>query len=89
MISHDAMWQITAGLEPLVESCTHMMAALMGVPMHNNEHHDNWDERPSLEEYCHEHPDDEDCQWEEDDEWDDDEEESNIPDEDEEEQRDG
>ena len=66
-----------------------MMAALMGVPMHDDEHHDNWDERPSLEEYCHEHPDDEDCQWEEDDEWDDDEEESNIPDEDEEEQRDG
>ena len=92
VISHDAMWQITAGLEPLVESCTHMMAALMGVPMHNDEHHDNWDERPSLEEYCHEHPDDEDCQWDEDedsDEWDEDEEESNSSDEDEEEQREG
>ena len=89
VISHDAMWQITAGLEPLVESCTHMMAALMGVPMHNDEHHDNWDERPSLEEYCHEHPDDEDCQWEEhdwyedddSDEWDEDDE-SNTNDED-------
>ena len=92
VINHDAMWQITAGLEPLVESCTHMMAALMGVPMHNDEHHDNWDERPSLEEYCHEHPDDEDCQWDEDedsDEWDEDEEESNSSDEDEEEQREG
>ena len=85
-ISHDAMWQITAGLEPLVESCTHMMAALMGVPMHHHEHEDDWGE----DEWCEERPDAADCSWmhddwdedDESDEWDEDDE-SNTPDEDE------
>ena len=86
VISHDAMWQITAGLEPLVESCTHMMAALMGVPMHHDENGDDWREH----EWCEEHPDAADCSWmhddweddDESDEWDEDDE-SNTPDEDE------
>ena len=77
VISHDAMWQITAGLEPLVESCTHMMAALMGVPMHQDEHEGDWREH----EWCEEHPDAADCSWMHD-EWDEDDE-SDAPDEDE------
>jgi len=78
VISHDAMWQITAGLEPLVESCTHMMSALMGVPMHHDdEHEDDWREGA----WCEEHPDAADCSWMHD-EWDEDDE-SNTPDEDE------
>ena len=66
VISHDAMWQITSGLEPLVGSCAAMMMELMGVGMQPHDHEDDWDEMRSLEEYCEEHPDDEDCHWEDD-----------------------
>ena len=69
VISHDAMWQITSGLEPLVGSCAGMMMELMGVGMHLHDtvHEDDWGE----EEWCEEHPDVADCQWMDEDEWDD------------------
>ena len=44
VISHDAMWQITSGLEPLVGSCAGMMMELMGVGMPPHDHEDEWDE---------------------------------------------
>ena len=43
-----------------------MMMELMGVGMPHHDHGDDWDEMHSLEEYCEEHPDDEDCHWEDD-----------------------
>lgn len=70
VISHGAMWQITRGLEPLVESCAGMMTELMGVGMPPHDHEDDWGE----EEWCEGHSDAEDCQWDdedESDEWDD------------------
>ena len=73
VISHDAMWQITSGLEPLVGSCAGMMMELMGVGMPPHDHEDEWDD----ERWCEEHPENEDCQWDEDDEsdeWDEDDE---------------
>jgi len=82
-ISHDAMSQLLMGLEPLVESCTGMMLRQMGVPIHHDEHENDWNEY----EWCEEHPDSDDCNWmddegnDESDEWE--EEESNTPDEDE------
>jgi hypothetical protein len=44
VISHDAMWQITSGLEPLVGSCAGMMMELMGVGMPPHDHEDDWGE---------------------------------------------
>jgi len=44
VISHNAMWQITRGLEPLVESCAGMMMELMGVGMPPHDHENEWDE---------------------------------------------
>ena len=67
VISHDAMWQITSGLEPLVGSCAGMMMELMGVGMPPHDHEDDWGE----EEWCEEHPNAGDCQWMDEDEWDD------------------
>ena len=64
VISHDAMWQITSGLEPLVGSCAGMMMELMGVGMPPHDHEDEWDD----ERWCEEHPENGDCQWDEDDE---------------------
>ena len=58
-ISHDAMSQLLMGLEPLVESCTDMMLRQMGVPIHYDEHEDDWGEY----EWCEEHPDSDDCNW--------------------------
>jgi len=63
VISHDAMWQITSGLEPLVGSCAGMMMELMGVGMPPPDHEGEWDD----ERWCEEHPESEDCQWDEDD----------------------
>jgi len=73
VISHGAMWQITRGLEPLVESCAGMMTELMGVGMPPHDHEDDWGE----EEWCEGHPDAENCQW--DDEDDSDESDENEP----------
>ncbi len=73
VISHDAMWQITSGLEPLVGSCAAMMMELMGVGMPPRDHEDEWD----VERWCEELPENGDCQWDEDDEsdeWDEDDE---------------
>ena len=67
VISHDAMWQITSGLEPLVGSCAGMMMELMGVGMPPHDHENEWDE----DEWCEEHPNATDCQWMDEDEWDD------------------
>ena len=67
VISHDAMWQITSGLEPHVGSCAGMMMELMGEGMPPHDHEDDWGE----EERCEEHPDAADCQWMDEDEWDD------------------
>ena len=66
VISHDAMWQITSGLEPLVGSCAGMMMELMGVGMPPHDHEDEWDEDDWDE-------DDESDEWDEDDESDEDE----------------
>ena len=66
VISHDAMWQITSGLEPLVGSCAGMMMELMGVGMPPHDHEDEWDEDEWDE-------DDESDEWDEDDESDEDE----------------
>ena len=75
VISHDAMWQITSGLEPLVGSCAAMMMELMGVGM--PPHEDEWDD----ERWCENHTEHEDCQWDEDD-WDDEDESDEWEDED-------
>ena len=77
-ISHDAMSQLLMGLEPLVESCTDMMLRQMGVPIHYDEHEDDWGEY----EWCEEHPDSDDCNWmddERDDEGESDEEDDDAP----------
>jgi len=66
VISHDAMWQITSGLEPLVGSCAAMMMELMGVGMPPHDHGDEWDEDDWDEA-------DESDEWDEDDESDEDE----------------
>ena len=64
VISHDAMWQITSGLEPLVGSCAAMMMELMGVGMPPHDHEDDWGEG----EWCEGHPNAaEDCQWDDED----------------------
>ena len=44
VISHDAMSQITSGLEPLVGSCAAMMMELMGVGMPPQDHEGDWGE---------------------------------------------
>ena len=77
-ISHDAMSQLLSGLGPLVESCTEMMLMQMGVPMHHDQHEDDWDEY----DWCERHPDSADCNWM-DDEWDDEDESDEWDDEDE------
>ncbi len=79
VISHDAMWQITSGLEPLVGSCAAMMMELMGVGMPPHDHGDEW----GREGWCEEHPENEDCQWDEDD-WDEEDESDEWDDEDDE-----
>ena len=66
VIGHDAMWQITSGLEPLVGSCAAMMMELMGVGMPPHDHGDEWDEDDWDEA-------DESDEWDEDDESDEDE----------------
>ena len=82
-ISHAAMSQLLMGLEPLVDSCSDMMLRQMGVPIHHDEHEDDWDEN----DWCEEHAESDDCNWADDDSDDDseelEEEESNSPDEDE------
>ena len=82
-ISHAAMSQLLMGLEPLVDSCSDMMLRQMGVPIHHDEHEDDWDEN----DWCEEHAESDDCNWADDDSDDDseelEEEESNTPDEDE------
>ena len=82
-ISHAAMSQLLMGLEPLVDSCSDMMLRQMGVPIHHDQHEDDWDEN----DWCEEHAESDDCNWEDDDSDDDseelEEEESNTPDEDE------
>ena len=82
-ISHAAMSQLLMGLEPLVDSCSDMMLRQMGVPIHHDEHEDDWDEN----DWCEEHAESDDCNWADDDSDDVseelEEEESNTPDEDE------
>ena len=82
-ISHAAMSQLLMGLEPLVDSCSDMMLRQMGVPIHHDEHEDDWDEN----DWCEEHAESDDCNWGDDDSDDEseelEEEESNTPDEDE------
>ena len=82
-ISHAAMSQLLMGLEPLVDSCSDMMLRQMGVPIHHDEHEDDWDEN----DWCEELAESDDCNWTEDDSDDEsgefEEEESNTPDEDE------
>ena len=82
-ISHAAMSQLLMGLEPLVDSCSDMMLRQMGVPIHHDEHEDDWDEN----DWCEEHAESDDCNWADDDSDDEseelEEEESNTPDEDE------
>ena len=82
-ISHAAMSQLLMGLEPLVDSCSDMMLRQMGVPIHHDEHEDDWDEN----DWCEEHAESDDCNWGDDDSDDEseelEEEESNTPDQDE------